>query len=253
MARTPFLLLPPSEGKVAGGTRRRTPDEFALTLGDERAAVAVALRTSLERASRHEREQLVNAHGDLARRGLDALGTYLDGESLLMPAWRRYDGVVWRHFAPSSLTGAQRRRVLVPSSLYGVTTANDVIADYRMKMSVRLHNTGVVARFWRRPLTQALAAYVGGSTVVDLLPAEHAAALDVDALANLVDFVRVSFVDAKHSRAVGHDAKAIKGALARRLMLQGLGDLEDFTWQGWRVRKRDGGFVVVAPSLTRHD
>lgn len=253
MAPTPFLLLPPSEGKVAGGARRRTPDEFATLLGDERAVVAVALRTSLQRTSKHERERLVNARGDLAHRGLAALAAYLEGESLLLPAWRRYDGVVWRHFAPGSLTSVQRRRVLVPSSLYGVTTANDVIADYRMKMSVRLTTTGVVSRFWRRPLTQVLAAHVGRSTLVDFLPAEHAAALDVEVLANLVDYVRVSFVDSKNSRAVGHDAKAVKGVLARRVVLEGLGELESFTWQGWRVAKHDGGFVVVAPSSKRHD
>lgn len=247
MARTPFLLLPPSEGKVSGGTRRRTPDEFAVLLGNERAAVAEALRRSLQRASKHEREQLVNARGELARRGLGALDAYLEGESVLLPAWRRYDGVVWRHFAPSSLTSVQRRRVLVPSSLYGVTTANDVIADYRMKMSVRLKAAGVVSRFWRRPLTEVLAAHVGRSTLVDLLPAEHAAALDIGVLENLVDYVRVRFVDSKNSRAVGHDAKAVKGVLAQRLVLEGLGELENFTWRGWRVAKDDGGFVVVAP------
>lgn len=253
MARTPLILLPPSEGKVIGGTRHRTPDAFAELLGQERAALAAGLRKSLKRASKHELERLVNARGELARRGLDALSEYLDGDPTLLPAWRRYDGVVWRHFAPSSLTSAQRRHVLVPSSLYGVTTANDVIADYRLKMSVRLKTTGVVSRFWRRPLTEALTAYVGRSTLVDLLPAEHAAAIDVESLAGVVDYVRVSFVDTKNSRAVGHDAKAVKGVLARRLVLEGLSGLEDFSWQGWRATRGDGGVVVVAQDSSRHD
>lgn len=247
MERPPYLLLPPSEGKTSGGTRRQTPDDFAPHLNEERAHVVAALAKTLARSSNHDRDKLVNARGALAQRGLDALEAYVAGEAPLLPAWRRYDGVVWRHLAPASLSAPQRRRILVPSSLYGVTTANDVIADYRLKMNVRLKTTGVLASYWRSLLTSVLVAHVGSHPLVDLLPGEHRAAFDVDALRDVVDYVRVSFVHQNNARAVGHDAKAVKGVVARRLVLEGLGGLEDFTWGGWRVAHSDEGFVVVAP------
>ncbi|NNN09578.1 MAG: hypothetical protein HKL85_10355, partial [Acidimicrobiaceae bacterium] len=42
----------------------------------------------------------------------------------------------------------------------------------------------------------------------------------------------------------GHDAKAVKGIVARRILDDGLDAIEYFHWRGWRGRIRDGRFEV---------
>ena len=247
MSTTPFVLLPPSEGKAAGGSARRTPDCFGSQLAAARSALAQALGKTLRGVSRANLEKLVNARGDRALEARSALESYLDGSASHLVAWRRYDGVVWRHLDPATLSEDQRARVLVPSALYGVTCANDVIADYRLKMSVRLKGLGPVAPFWRDALTETVIGHVTGREIVDLLPREHAAAVDFDALGATTTLVRVSFVDQRRARAVGHAAKAAKGMVARAVLDGGVASLENFEWAGWRASASDDGFVVIAP------
>lgn len=231
-----------------GGSARRTPDRFASTLVASRTSLARALERSLRGASRAYLENLVNARGDRALVARAALERYLDGTAPHVVAWRRYDGVVWRYLEPANLSSAQRARVLVPSALYGLTCASDVIADYRLKMSVRLKGIGAVAPFWRDALTETVVDHVGRGEVVDLLPREHAAAFDYDALGAATTLVRVNFVDHRRARAVGHAAKAAKGVVARAVLVGGVASLENFEWEGWRASASDDGFVVVAPA-----
>jgi hypothetical protein len=241
------VLLPPSEGKAAGGCASRTPDGFGPQLALARSALAHALGKTLRGVSRANLEKLVNARGERALAARTALEQYLGGTAPHLVAWRRYDGVVWRHLDPATLSDDQRARVLVPSALYGVNCANDVIADYRLKMSVRLKGIGPVAPFWRDALTETVIGHVAGREVVDLLPREHAAAVDFDLLGVATTLVRVSFVDQHRARAVGHAAKAAKGIVARTVLEGGVASLRDFEWAGWRAHANDQGFVVVAP------
>jgi len=247
VSATPFVLLPPSEGKAAGGGGSPSRDTFDASLGAFRVRVAAALERSLRRATRAEREKLFNARGELAERALLATRAYLEGSAPLLEAWRRYEGVVWRHLEPATLEAEERSRLLVPSALYGLTSANDAIADYRLKMSVRLKPLGVLAGYWKAPLSQVLVAHVGETTLVDLLPGEHASAFDFGELGETTTLVRVSFVDRHRARAVGHAAKAVKGVVARRIVRDGLANFEDFVWEGWRVERHEAGFVVAAP------
>jgi cytoplasmic iron level regulating protein YaaA (DUF328/UPF0246 family) len=111
-----------------------------------------------------------------------------------MPAWRRYSGVVWTHLEPHSMTPAQRRRVLVPSGLYGVTTGVDLVADYRLKMDVGLAPLGNIAAHWRPYVATVLATHANGATVVNLLPTQHARAIDFKALGGNCRVIDVAFV-----------------------------------------------------------
>jgi cytoplasmic iron level regulating protein YaaA (DUF328/UPF0246 family) len=83
--------------------------------------------------------------------------------------------------------------------------------------------------------------------VVDLLPAEHAHAVDLAALAEVSRVVRVRFVAADGSRAVGHEAKSAKGRLARALLDEGLDGATRFTSEGWRATVADDLVTVAAP------
>ena len=243
-APAPIVLLPPSEGKAPGGTREGGTGAFARRLARPRTAVREALGHMLlaDRVTK-----VLGVRGDLLDAAVVATRQIVGGRPPLLPAWQRYTGVVWGHLDPGSLSTLDRGRVLIPSGLYGVTTAEDPIADYRLKLSVSLDEVGNLARFWRPHVTRALMESVAGRTVVAMLPDEHAAAVDLDRLAEVCDLVEVRFVSQTGARTVGHAAKATKGVAARTVLLEGLGALETFSWKGWRARCVGSSVDIVSP------
>ena len=92
-----------------------------------------------------------------------------------------------------------------------------------------------------------LAAHAKRSTFVNLLPLEHEAAIDMDELTRTRRVVRVQFIDGVGGTTVGHDAKAVKGILARTVLIEGLGALSNFEWQGWRSVSVDHEIQIVSP------
>jgi hypothetical protein len=245
--RPPLLLLPPSEGKTAGGRAPGRPGSFDDDLGPARAAVVAELARIVRDGDPARCAAVLGVRGELLTRALGATAALADGTAPVLPAWRRYSGVVWAALDPATLPAADRRRILVPSGLYGLTTATDPVADYRLKMSVVLGPLGRLSAFWRSEVTAALSRRARRRPVVDLLPAEHAAAVDLDALGRSTPVVRVRFVSPAGDRAVGHEAKSAKGHLARALLDDGLEAAGTFRWEGWRSRVAGDEIVVTAP------
>ncbi len=240
MSRGPVILLPPSQGKRSGG-RRGGRDEFGVALGSARAMVREAVAAAAGDAEGFAR--IVGARGptwERYRRG------DLDGPTA--PAWWRYDGVVWQHLEPESLGDAQRGRILIPSALYGITTGRDGLVDYRLTFDAALVGPGRLDAFWRPILGDVVRERCGSRPIVDLLPSEHRRALG--ALEGLPGRIPVDFVAADGRRAAGHAAKAVKGALARAVLLHGLDALPRFHWRGWRASSHESGVLVRAPGAT---
>ncbi len=236
----PLLLVPPSEAKRTGGSVGAGRDLFAEHLGPQRAEVRQALGELL---GTHESvlARVLGVRGALLERARIATEELVSSRARVLAAWRRYDGVVWAHLDPASLTPGQRRRILVPSGLYGLNRADDAIADYRLKMSAPLGG-GRLASHWREPVSRALADYAGERVVYDLLTQEHRAALEPTLLLR-TRLVRVDFVRADSGRAVGHDAKAAKGVFTRHLL--DARDVADFSWRNWRAQREDDQVSVV--------
>ena len=215
----PILLLPPSEGKAAGGTSRRweTDSGAFSTLAGRRLQLAQALG-ALHGGS----EKLLGVKGEHLDRAQAANISLVGGPSL--PAWRRYTGVVWDHLDPATLTAADRRRIVVLSGLLGLARGDDPVPDYRLKMGANLAPFGKLSTWWRDDLSATLNRYGTGRTakqrrlLVDLLPKEHRAAWTPD---DRVASVSIELVDPT-GKPGGHFAKAAKGELARAILTDGL-------------------------------
>lgn len=247
MTKRLLVLIPPSQGKSQGGRRRSKAGVFDEALEGSRREVLSALGDFVARALPRELEVAFNARGELLERAVEATNEVLFGRALLAPAWRRYEGIVWNHLDPDSLTPALRRRILVPSGLYGLLSSEDPIADYRLRMNVRLKPLPSLAQFWRPIVTPLLFERAKSSTIVNFLPQEHAASIDFDSLAESHHVVDVHFVANDEKRAVGHDAKAVKGVLARHVLTDGLETIESVRWRGWSVRREGSDVYVAAP------
>lgn len=240
------MLVPPSQGQASGGRRHSSSGAFDVLEGPRREVLG-ALRAFVASASNAQLEVALSARGPLFQRALAATHQILEGTAPVLPAWRRYEGVVWGYLAPDSLTTAQRRRVLVPSGLYGLLAGEDQIAEYRLKMNVRLTNLAPLARFWRPHVTEALLEKTSRATIVNFLPKEHLASVDMQKLSRLRPVIDVHFVATDESKAVGHDAKAVKGKLARAVLCEGMAAFSVPERLGWRVEWRDRAVVVIAP------
>jgi cytoplasmic iron level regulating protein YaaA (DUF328/UPF0246 family) len=228
-----MLLLPPSEGKAAGGSARRrgwTPDAgtFGRALEKARSTVIDVLADT-----GGGDEKLLGVTGDHLLRAQSA-NTSLIGAATL-PAWQRYTGVVWGHLDPVTLPGDARRRIVVVSGLLGLARGDDPIPDYRLKMGANLPPLGKLSTWWRDTLSAALARAARRRIVVDLLPQEHRAALTLDGLEGL----SITLVD-RSGKPGGHVAKAAKGELARAILTDGLEAID--TW-------RHDRFDVVVEAL----
>ncbi len=220
-APTPVILLPPSEGKTEGGDG--PPMDWGSgrfgSLHEQRLAVRDgALRALRRTADAGKLLGVKGAHLDRALaewRDIDASPT--------MPAAHRYSGVVWGGLDLASLPPASRRRamsrIVVPSGLWGLVAADDAIPAYRLKMGARVGRLGLLSSWWRPAVSAALATRAGRGAVIDLLPQEHAAAIDATVLRPGA-LVRVDIVDdgPDGRRSVGHAGKQIKGCLARAIV-----------------------------------
>ena len=212
-----LVLLPPSEGKSAGGTSRSSWDPhsgvFGTSLGDYRTEICDHLATI-----KGGDAKLLGVKGAHLERALEANSGLIGSPTL--PAWQRYTGVVWDHLDLASMTPAQRKsftsRLFVPSGLLGLVRADDPIPDYRLKMGARLAPFGILSKWWRDDLTEAFAAVVKKRVVIDVLPNEHRAAFNYSLLPTVR---RVDLVSRRGSVVGGHNAKAAKGLLIRHLLM----------------------------------
>jgi cytoplasmic iron level regulating protein YaaA (DUF328/UPF0246 family) len=191
----PVILLPPSEGKAPGGTGRPwAPGTMADPVLD-------GARRQVLRAAR--------AVAASPRR------------AATLPALERYTGVLYGeldwHGLPRAARGRGEGQVRTVSGLWGLVAPTDPIPPYRLKMSASLDGFGRLSTWWRPRLSPVVADLTDGRPVWDLLPTEHAAAVDWSD-ASPTQRVTVRFVDARGA-TVSHWNKLLKGSLVRWLLI----------------------------------
>ncbi len=245
VSRTSYVLLPPSESKETGGHFRKSSGAFDLALAEQRSLVLEALSTLLCEAPVEEITRVLRVRGPLLDRALEASRLIVEGTAPTLPAYRRYTGVVWNHLQPSTLTRSQRHRILIPSGLYGLSCGTDAIADYRLTLKVALGGLGNLANFWRQSVTRALEE-LPQANFINFLPKEHNAVL-VHSPLLVSRMVTVHFLGHDGESVAGHDAKAVKGMVARCALIDGVEAVASFHWKGWRGRFHCGRFEVRAP------
>ncbi|MDK1474027.1 peroxide stress protein YaaA [Streptomyces sp. 549] len=223
-----LVLLPPSEGKAAGGSGP-VLDPAGLSL----PALDGARRTVLD-----ELVALCSGDADKAAEVL-GLSAGLRGEiaknaalrsAPALPAGEVYTGVLYDALDLAGLDAHARRRaerqLLVFSALWGAVGVADRIPSYRCSAGVRLPGTGALTAFWRGPLAEALPAAAGAGLVLDLRSSAYASMWKpTGELAERTATVRVlqaRLVDGVEKRSVvSHFNKATKGRIVRSLLTGG--------------------------------
>ncbi|MFJ9934481.1 peroxide stress protein YaaA [Streptomyces virginiae] len=223
-----LVLLPPSEGKAAGGSGAPLePQELSLPgLAPARAAVLEELVELCAGDELKAREVLGLSEG---LRGEVAKNAELRSAAA-RPAGEIYTGVLYDALGLADLPAAARASaedaLLVFSGLWGAVRVTDRIPSYRCSMGVKLPGLGALGAYWRGPMAEVLPAAAGDGLVLDLRSAAYATAWkpkgEVAGRTATVRVLHSQIVDGVEKRSVvSHFNKATKGRLVRDLLVAG--------------------------------
>lgn len=244
------LLLPPSEGKAAGGDG---PPWRATATGEgplaaSRGELVAALRTALRDPATDAGDVLRYGSADVLARAV-AVDLAVD-DAPTMPAIERYAGVVLEGLDRGSLAAGERRRLdrrtWFVSGLWGVVAATDPIPDYRVKIAAKLPGIGVLGTWWRPRVTTVLEEITAGRLAWDLLTTEHGRVWRPAGAARAIATVEFTTVARGRRGVSNYHGKHLKGRFARHLVTTDPDDLEaaaDFTADGWAL---DAGASTLA-------
>lgn len=211
-----LILLPPSETKRPGGSRRPLDIEgLALPqLTPQRNAAIDALAA-------------LAASPDAAR--VLKLGATQAGEASLnavlrtaptLPAIDRYTGVLFDALGAASLDTSARRwlgtHALIHSAPFGPVGALDRIPSYRLGAGVSVPGLGPLRRLWADAVTGALRA-ASASFILDLRSEAYVALGPVPAESASAYVRVVTEASDGEARALNHFNKHAKGAFVRAL------------------------------------
>jgi cytoplasmic iron level regulating protein YaaA (DUF328/UPF0246 family) len=233
------VLLPPSEGKAAGGDGPLfDPGSGAFSeLGSARRKVAKALR-----------RRDFDAAAELGVGGVTLVAAIAANRTIArastMPALHRYTGVLYDALGYAGLPAAARRRldrdVVIVSGLLGAVAGGDPVPPYKLPIGARVPELGRLVAFWKPRLAPVLTRHLADAVVWDLLPGAHASAVPT-ALGRTRWKVAVFRERAGRRTSVSHDNKSVKGALARTLIAEQVEDPHALVgWEGPAGYRIDG-------------
>jgi cytoplasmic iron level regulating protein YaaA (DUF328/UPF0246 family) len=216
------ILLPPSEGKTAGG--RGKPLALSATddpLSAARDTVLSALERLVAGSDAKASDALLLPPGVAA----EAIVTNAAvRNSATMPALRRYAGVVYDGLDLPSLTPATAklagRRVLIFSGLLGVVRGDEPVPNYRVPAKAQLPGVGIAGTFWRPVLTDVLRDRLDDDLVVDLRSSDYASMWrpDKKQAQRVVTLRFLSKTPSGKYAIVSYNSKFAKGRLAASLL-----------------------------------
>jgi cytoplasmic iron level regulating protein YaaA (DUF328/UPF0246 family) len=217
------LLLPPSEGKTAGGRgwplRGRPAGDRSLATA--RVTVAEAVLKLVAGDTAAAAAALLLPDG-VAAAALAVNADLLDSPTT--PALRRYAGVVYDGLGFAAMNPAEQRvaqrSVHIFSGLFGVVRGDESVPDYRVPAKAVLPGLGVIGTFWRPVLTDVLADRLRRGLIVDLRSGDYAAMWRPDRTsAERVVAVRILSPAPRGGHAViSYNSKFAKGRLAAALI-----------------------------------
>lgn len=215
-----LILLPPSEGKSApqsGDPVDLDSLAFAEALGERRAQLLDALERLTKVSAKKAVAMLAISPGQSAEVAVDVALRQAPAAA----ASEVYSGVLYERLDLGGLPPSARRRagkqVLIASALWGAVRPGDRIPYYRLSAKARLKRVGPLAAFWRQALAEAIPDEPG-ALVVDMRSGAYAAAWKPKRATLLA--VRACTEVAGERKAVSHMAKAVRGDVARALLLE---------------------------------
>jgi cytoplasmic iron level regulating protein YaaA (DUF328/UPF0246 family) len=214
-----LILLPPSEGKAMPKVGDPV-DLGALAFAEELGLMRSQLLDALEQLGGISVGRAVKALGISAGQAGEVELDAALRKAPAAPAAEVYSGVLYERLDLAGLPAAARRRaqrqVLIASALWGFLRPEDRIPYYRFSSKARLKRIGPPATWWRDALAEAMPDEPD-DLIVDMRSGAYSAAWKPKQ-ATLLS-VRAFTELAGKRKTVSHMAKAVRGDVARALLL----------------------------------
>ncbi len=222
MSDRSLILLPPSEGKAAGG--EGAPLDLDTMSFDSLNPTRVRMAKALVQLSQRPRssKKLLGVKGPALEKAM-AENAGLQ-ESPTLPAIERYTGVMYDAIDYRSLEDEARdafdRDVIIMSGLFGMVRPLDMIPAYKLKMGAALLRRKTCSAVWKPGVTKCLAIMADDRVIWDLLPLEHGAAWNPSGVPYKARFTAKFLERAAdgQTKTVTHLSKLLKGALVRHIV-----------------------------------
>lgn len=187
-----LIVLPPSETKAPGGTD---------------AAMALSF-PSLDPIRNSLLDELTHTLVDTpASKQAEAEENLTLRDNPVMPAIKRYTGVLYDSLDASTLSADALSRLAVGSALFGVVRAGDLIPRYRLSAGMKLDGKTLRA-WWGSAVTDTLADC---GSVIDMRSGAY------QNLGPVPGALTIRVEQADTGKVVSHFNKKYKGELARAL------------------------------------
>jgi uncharacterized protein len=243
-----LVLVPSSKGKETGGQTPAYGDSAALAdheLAAPRREVLQALEEAAAKLDDQGIARLCGVDADAADDQRQRLASLRQAPT--MEARLRYTGIVHANAGLSEVE-PDGVEIGILGGLLGVAWLGDPVPEYRIEVTGRVPELGVLGTWWREPLVEHLLARAEGRRVWDLLPKEHARMWPEKRRGD-IDVVTVGFQRPDGRAAPSGSTKVAKGRLLRRLIddpeITPSALARDATIEGWRLEQAEDGLVMV--------
>ncbi|HEY1488851.1 MAG TPA: peroxide stress protein YaaA [Micromonosporaceae bacterium] len=218
-----LILLPPSEGKTAGGRGR--PLDLANLSFPELAAARGRVLAALVEECRTDPVEAAMMLGLGPTQADEVVRNSALPTAPTRPAIDLYTGVLYDalDFATLGSTGKSllRRSAVIFSGLWGAVRLGDRIPAYRLSIGVNLPGLGGLGAYWRSEMSTSMAAAAGGGLVIDLRSGAYRTMWAPANVAGIRVLHERTAAGVTTRTVVSHFNKATKGRILRDLAQAG--------------------------------
>ena len=220
-----IVLIPPSEGKIDGGSFPGLNIETMglSSLSKKRRDLIEVLQSTMK--SSQNLNKILGVKGVALEKAIaDNLAIY---DAPTMPAIKRYNGVMFDSIDYTGFGETERQifddNVFIMSGLFGIISPHENIPNYKLKMGAVLPGLASCAYEWKPYITEIIAETAKDSVIWDFLPNEHSSAWD-ERNVNYLKRYTIKFVQNKGGKlkTLSHWSKALRGAFIQYLFSNNL-------------------------------
>ena len=215
-----LILIPPSEGKNKQGVDKPL-SIYNLSFSELNDYREKLIKNLISIMQTEFPPKLLGVKGIALEEAIFSnLSIY---KSFTMPAISRYTGVMYDAINYGQLNDFQKsffnQNVLIISGLFGILRPDDLIPNYKLKMSANLGSSSC-ANLWKKPITKLVSKIGDKKEIWDFLPIEHSKAINFDNV-NYFKRYKVNFCQMHKGeiKTVTHWSKFLRGIFINNLCI----------------------------------
>ena len=216
-----LILLPTSENKKKGGDESqpyRVVENLKkynsfIKLQFDREEIYNKLREAINELEEGELEKIFEIKEKNLQNAIELISDLLNSPTKM--AISRFDGTMFKSINYEKLDLAQKdnfnESVIFIDSLFGLLRPEDLIPEYKLKISSKFLDLDVV-KFWENRLSSLFDVLFREKLVIDILPENHR---KIITKTSAKEYLEISFVDNLNGKIkqAGHNSKILKGEI----------------------------------------